>query len=1454
MLFFRLFLVSFIVSISIAQITILPARDTPPPDLSISNTTYSTPLNATNQSPDDDCAIVHSIQRTEDGLNYKILIDLNLNGRGCKKVIPWTVGPNENGMTVLGRDALTTCNTNSPYRSCRPVNSGPAGGLSLSFDPPIYSFPLTVPQNNPVVPFGYAGYYAYETESKGACANYGYTNLKTQIITTINGISHAGIAIAFPTQDQCDRLPTQDSFISSFSGKEAAERVFAFNAFMNPSNASFNLTGLFSMNQLPYGYVNVSHLLGIVDPFVCKANNTFHNVGNTKGNIHACPMTSSEWESVLPDVAIIGNTVDVSFGPNTTAYDQYLRDGQWIVPLVNTNTLPLNCFICSQMRDAKGSLTTSGGNYASGHMPMNLAFGPGCTALRAYQSHINAVVSVGGYVGISKDVDPFSGVWSISAGFPVRNMNQLGNTATDSEFNAQGSSTDSHMSARFTTTGGTNGGALNVDMDALRYVLCNGLQGAVMASGYNSTTGTFMGPLVSTLRTHNDNTPIWPNPFRWTSPLTGNSNCLGCTYPTIRSQKGWTIFDSKIWEASQGKECGKYQSDHSLWARILSMVNSVEADLTNVHFFSKWNDTSNRPDLYLSNALGLNLNVVSEFFPLLTNAFIPGIGAAAWSSLLGNLDKHACRPAPYPYFFDVNAGQQAIPLCTLLQRQLYYQTYALNETYRSTIGISTSTPDLNSASQTGIFNLLAPNIWFGVFHKSIFDGNSEWLMFMDDTFDRTGNSMFESDGIAQNVTGRIEMLIPTALVDIPYTKRANAIQNVVYYTQDSACLLFNQFNTPTLANYAYLSTKLFFGVPHGFVNYVVAVFTPVFSSQSTQTKFTYQTGSMVVAIKYPTGNLVNITNYIPIIEGNQLFVKLPYMTVSLVYEYHITVPILIGSITNNGMPIVDITSYFENTVSSSIIQNITLQNTNTLDSVGCDFNAISTPLPMRLYPYSCVLAGENPSIQTCYSTFSYIRSGSDSLSDRCSLSDACVDSDTFFIDSCGFALNSGQQSFKSSVHLGYDGSSLNYNLNGAVIRMNIVSEYNLDNCGIGSLFYPTTFGVQVCGRVSNAETAISQTIPCDGAYLPFEKLYSITNNTGVYQSRITWEGSYSTLITMSFLGPIVTFDIVQSEIWFVANDNSDICSLKGSNNVFCEYDPINTVFDLSFVVNLPFNCSEYDQNLFYNEDIQITSRTVSNLKLADDQSIMNYPITNYEPKTFICSNDDVSFDPTTATAITTTHTLSTAPSDQIDNTPFNFQQAYDDTIKGTKPICVMDFSNIVAPPGLLPINSFCFPLVNDQNDYGIFPNCTIIEDGVTVPVQKLKNTQIYRNVYGVYSNFSKLLIWQCQIMPSKANVSQLLNCTVNGDTGKRNGSGCFYYEDKLAWCQKCWNLSCGLNTFCQWSFLFLIIISLALLGFIGILIFVCVIKDKDNGKNAGTGDALMDWIASLEKLNYGIGE
>jgi hypothetical protein len=1452
--FFFLFIFTFYIHLIATQITVLPARNAPPPDLSISNTTYGTPLNATNNPSDDDCAIIHSIQRTEDGLNYKIVIDLNLNGRGCKKVIPWTVGPSEDGMTVYGRDALTSCNTNSPFKSCRQVNSGPAGGISLSFDPPIYGFPLTVPQNSPVVPFGYAGYFSYELNSQGACANYGYANRKTQMITTVNGISHAGIAFAFPNQNQCSHLPTQNAFVSMYSGKQAAERVFAFTNYLAlPSNDAFNMSGNAMMSQLPYGYANTTRLLGIIEPFLCNPNSSNHYVGNTRDNVHSCPMTANEWESILPDV-VSSSTADVFFGPNTTSYGEYQRDGQWIVPLVNTNTLPVNCYICSHMRDAKGSLAAAGANYASSHMPINLAYGPGCTALRAYQSHINAIVSVGGYVGISKTSDPFSGVWSTSAGFPVRNMKQLGNTVKISDVLGQGYSSDAQMEAMFTTTGGTNGKALKVDMDALRYVLCNSLTGSVTASGYNSTSGLYLGPLVSTLRTHNDNTPIWPNPFRWTSPVGNNSNCFGCTYPTIQSQKGWTVFDSRIWEASQGKECGKYQSDHSLWARFLSMVNFTEIEATNLRFFSKWNDTSNRPDYYLENAQGLNLNIDTEYYPKIANEFIPGLGPGAWASLIGNLDKHSCRPAPQPNFYANNAGQQAIPLCTLLRRQLYYQTYALNDTLRERLGIPTSTPDLNSASRTGIYNLLAPNIWFGIFQKSIFDGNSQWMMFMDDTFDRTGNSIFEADGVAKNVTGRIEMLIPTSSVDVPYAKRSNGIQNFNYRVDMPSCIVFNQFANPSLANYAYVSAIIVFGAPSGFVNDVVSTFTPIFSGQNSQTRFNYVTENMIVELKYPSGSVVNITNYNTEVIGNAIQVTLPYMTVSIVYEYRITIPVVIGSITNNQLPIIHVESFYQNIASGNVIQNVTLQNTNTNDNFGCDFNAVETPLSITLHDYTCSMAGEEPAIETCYSTFDYEESGSQTLFDDCDSSDGCPRSNTFLIDSCGFGLGLNDQSFQSGVHFYYDGSSINYNLNGIVSRLTIASEYTISNCGIDSLFFPLTFGVQVCGSVSNAVTGYTQSIACDGAYLPFDRVYDIFNDTGyVYKSAITWQTGYNTVFVITFIGPIAIVEVIQDENWFVSDMNQDICTQKGTTNVFCNYDPLNTIFNVNLNLHLPFNCSDYVQNLFYSQDMEITSKMVASVKLTSTQSTFNYIISNYAPNTYICTRNDTIFDPTTTTASTITHTISTVPSDQTISVPFDFQHAFDESIKSIVPPCVVDFSNVAAPPGLLPLGSYCYPFVNSESYY-ITPNCTIIDNGNAVPETRLKNSQVYRNMYGVYNNFTELLVWKCQLFPSKPNVTELLNCTVYGDTGKRVGNGCYYFEDILAQCSKWWNLSCGINNYYQFTFLFLIMIAIpALILFIIVIVSNFAENVALKHKTEEVEASFQVMCSLLEKMLYNIG-
>ena len=1461
MIFNRKEIISFIliyltISLVQSQINILPSRDTPPPDLSIENSTYSTPLNFPYPTDYNDCAEIYSIEKTADGNFYKILIDVQLNGKGCKKVFPWSIAPEQPGQVVFGKDALMTCNTNDITSSCIPINSGFAGGISLSLDPPIYSFPMNVPVNSPQIPFGYAGYFAYDYQQKGSCSDYYYVNKNPQMSTTVNKISHKGIYLNFPSSSKCSKLPSQNSFLSSFSAKQIAQRLFNYNYYqVLPQDFYLNLSSVENKTLdylMPiYGYNNASLILGIVDPFICNANNSLLT-GALPSEIFSCPMTVQEWEAILPDVALLNQTIDLLVGPNITSYNNFARDGQWIPPKVNLNTVPVGFGRCSYPRDSQAGLQSYGVNYASTHHPINLVHGPTCTALRVLNSHVTAKVSFGGFVGISATSDPFSGLWTLSAGFPVRNLNQVGNTERVAEYTAPGTSA-SMMSSKFDTTSGTNGDSLLIDMDSLRYVLCNGLSGSVTSAGYNLSSGLYLGPLVSTKRKFTDETPIWANPFRYTSSVVNNSDCTGCTFPTIRSQKGWTIFDALIWTNSLGSECGKYQTDHSLWSRILAAVNHTQfQNLIDNNLFAVWNSTSSRVDFFLQNANALNLNLVNDNLPKLLNNFIPGVGVADWVKLIGDIDRHACRPSPYPYQTNVNNGQQAIPLCSLLQRQLYYQSFALNNTLTQEYGLPTTIPDLQSADKTGIFNLAAPNIWFGIQQRDELEGNSQWYVYLEDTYDRTGNSKFENDGIAQNVTGLLEIMVPVSTVQIPFVKkRYNNIQHLQYSIPQASCYVVEPYTNPSLAASATIQLDLQFGSPHSFINYVILDLTPVFAGENNNVKFNYDTTGITVNIIYENGNIIPNTNFITNVINNTISISLPYQTVYNLYVYRIYIPIIVGSISTSVLPIIQIESSYQMTDQNLNTQIIYLQNTATINNFGCNYHDEYYPKSIALYEYNC------NDDQLCFSNFNYINSNDVILEESCASSSICppssISTTQFYLNTCGFGVPNISQSFDSSIHFYYDGSSIDFNLIGHLVKLNLNNIFEIQNCGFGSYFDSQNFFVSVCGYVGNSITGATKTIPCDNSVLLFSNNY---NQNIEFETSITWFQNYNTLIKIIIVENVFDLIIEQNENWFVDNSNIDICEKFGPMNVFCNYASKNTIFSLNFILHFPFVCNDYDLNSRVNQNIIINSQLITSINMVNEISLLKYQIIDRNPILFICSNNNVSNIDTYQTPV---YNLNYLVNQQIYD-PINTDQTNEQIqisdlinsdIQGLLPPCAVDFANIYARPGLLPLNSYCYPYLNES--YTILPNCSIVLNGDIIPEIPLNNMPIYRNVYNVYSNFSDFITWFCQIIPGPIqNRTTIYNCTVDAMTGKRFGEHCYYYEDIAAECQKFYNLSCGINNFAQFAFLFFlffvpVLLVLSIVLFINYLLSIEKIERiGEEGKESK--NQMLKYLDNLDEL------
>ena len=1413
-----------------AQVQIIPARGSQIPDLSVLDDTYGTPLSYPfDETTHDDCAEVHSIEKTKDGLFYSIKIDLNLNGRGCKKVIPWTTAPSSNGMKIFGTKALETCFTNDDTNNCVLINSGPSNGISISFDPPVYSFPLSVPQIPQTVPFGNAGYYSYEVESKGACANYGYKDTNNQIVSKLKSNSHLTIALSFPTADTCDRLPSQSSFLSTLSASQVAQNILGIQNYPISTNSTVqnqlatlllqqtnNMIGSsFPTEVMPYSYINASAFLRIIDPFLCK-NSSSHNIGTTRGELHACPMTISEWNAILPDVVLLNETVDVLFGPNTTSFGTFQRDGPWIPPTQYSNALPLQFHRCNP-RDRQGARPASNSNYASKHMPINLNFGPTCTALQADNSHITAQVSVGGFLGISNTADPFAGNWLMSVGFPVRNMNQIGNTVKLSNISAPGiTSNPGMMDGRFTTTGGTNGNSLNVDMNALRYIICNGLTGSVTASGFNSSSGQFLGPLVSTLRNSTDQSPVWPNPFRYTSDVNFNTNCAGCTYPTIRSQKGWTVLDSHIWSSGQGIECGKYQSDHALWARVLAMINKEIVTIngtSSLPFFAKWNQTSGQVDLFLQNALKLNVNNVSLDLPELFGKFIPGVGQNSWVKWLGDLGAFSCRPPPNPYSYNVNHGQQAIPLCMMLQRQLYYQSYMLNDTLKNILKKSITIPDLESAARTGIFNLLAPNIWFGIFQKSIFNGNSEWLMYIDDTFDRTKNSILESDGIAENVTATIEILVPVSSVAQPFFKRSS-LTTFTYTISNAFCQVFNVFAKPELSSMSFIGALVTFNSPYNNVPFLFVRFSTIFSGEANTVTFNYALSQITVTVLSGSSVVpVPILTFTAIVDGNDIIIQFPYDTVRIQNQYQINIPIVIGSLATNILPIIEISSYFQTNLFSPQVFYVNLSNSNTLDHIGCNYQATESTTLITPTRYSC---GD----RDCFSTFKYVFSPANELTTTCSDPNLCqAYSDRFDLQSCGFGIDKTMQRMEHTIHLSFDGTSVNYNLLSEILAVRLSTSYNILNCDKNTNFLSDTFFVKFCGFVANSITGQKRTIPCNNYILPLF-FNNVLNQLSAF---IDWGSDYLTRFNIYFTGSSLNFDVIFDPIWFIPNTNNFACENSSFTDVFCHFQPQNLIFSLNMEISVPFTCGSFDQNAVILDSIQIKSQLNAFLTLVDEVQIYKTQIGNFDPVLFTCNQNDALLDdffsvPTTVPTTTSTITWSNSITLPSIPTIIDFVEEFDQKIQGILPPCAIDFSNVIINPDIVPMNSLCVPYVA-SGTYQIFSNCSLSIYGMHIPTVRTRSIPYYQNIYYVQSNFSRYFTYQCLIMPTFANFFKPIPCTVNGTTGARNGTDCYLYENLLQHCLQWWNLSCGVVTFPQAIFFLFIVITPIL---IGVMIMLCV--------------------------------
>lgn len=868
-----------------------------PDDMAASDTFYG---NGAIADDDSDCAHVHSITRDEAAGVFRINITLKADGRGCNKTIPWTLAPRQDGQTVHGSDALTFCNTSSG--GCTRISAGPLKGLSVVIPPPVYRAPLTSPQNSlsdKPVPFGYSGYHVYETESKGTCTKYGFEGVNSGIAAVYRKSGPLGVALAVPRENECGgTVPQQGAFVSRFSPKRVAQRLAAYLYFPRRNNNMTtyvpdviemqlnNTAYLDARVSLPFGYLDVASLMGVLEPFTCGANvsesNSTFKLGSVSNEAHSCPMTPTEWEAVLQDVAIEGVNVDEIIGPNSTAYSTFQRDGGWIVPTDTLGTVPPICYRCSSVRSEGLSGDLAVTNYASRHMPMAMSFGPQCAGLSVENSRERTRVALGGYVGISSTDDRHDGAWRTSAGFPVRYARAFGDTLRHNRVTAPGTST-STLNATLRWHDGTNGQALRFDMSALRYVLCNGGGASLMRAGTNTTSGAHIGPLVSEMRAANatDLGPAWPNPFRWVS-LPGLPDCAGCTYPTLASQKGWTVMNAQMWHFGQHNSVGGFHSDHSLWSRVLALVNGTEGlfEDGDYNLFAKWNVTAQMPNAYAEAARALNQSeVLPGVLDELSALGIPGIGQFSWVTSMCDYLKHNGKPTPGGTEARDTQGTTATPFCWLLRRQLYAQSEARVSRSAESASATANLPDLGSATRTGIFNVLAPNIWFGTWQREVQNGDSQWQVFMDDTWDRVGRSIFGDDGMASAAQGSMHIDVPISSVE---TLNGPTVFNATLDGSDCGNV---QFFSPFSQKFG---AQLAFSSASSSVVSLRLTFTP-YNCEGTVTYNT--TGATLSTSPYHVNfESVFLGNPDPRTGQSPIIMDVPYDTVDLTVTYDITFP------------------------------------------------------------------------------------------------------------------------------------------------------------------------------------------------------------------------------------------------------------------------------------------------------------------------------------------------------------------------------------------------------------------------------------------------------------------------------------------------------------------------------------------------------------------------------------
>lgn len=779
------------------EVQLLPSIRDYPIDLSKSEYIIANTSAKVENAP---CAKVHSIKKTLD-FKYEIEIDISLDGNGCNMEIPWHTAPKQFNEIIYGENALQTCDLEKG--GCDFITK--FNHLKIEFDTPIYRFPIQHEhsrKHSKNTPFGYAGYYTYDTRDGGICSKYGFdvkSQNPTESHTFIDDVKTKGIALFATDDSQCfgDR-PTSGAFKSYFDPRSVSARVAGVQRNLNFLNENyldfsfgdfeFNATDFaFGAMDPMFNYLNATSLFGIERPFLCgeekfiNSSRSVYQTGIEMHSAHSCPMGVSEWDAILPDVLIEGVTVDnITVGRrfgNEYTFEEHV--GKWNIP-DRPSDLPLGFFRCSSNSYSSKS---NFHNVAKKHYPITTSFGPNCAALEPISSAQGKIqTAIGGHVkGVTHD-----GKISDSAAFPVRIIDgfdtQPIRSAIHDVFGVKLDPVEV-FNATIEVYSGISKSDFNFNPDFQRYIFCNGGESMYMAQGVNSTSGFTYGSLIELIdnaTTTSKDGPIYANFYQTHSPAS-LKECYGCTFPTFSHQKGWTVISTPLWQSFAQKTCGNYHVDQSLHTRIMDLVNVTEAFFSNNQtyvdteadrIFALMNDDTNALNKFLDAAKGHNFGQVldeSETNILLSKVLsrigIDGIGTSDWIRKFVDANHHGCRPTP-----DNSNGQSggATPLCSLFKNQLYHQQKArLNATLSSTPtrflnGVfSSSMQDLQSAYSTGGYNLNAPNFYFG--QGTHPDGYQGWYAFFTDSWDRNFtksrgiSSIYGSDGMAKPVKLRLKL-------------------------------------------------------------------------------------------------------------------------------------------------------------------------------------------------------------------------------------------------------------------------------------------------------------------------------------------------------------------------------------------------------------------------------------------------------------------------------------------------------------------------------------------------------------------------------------------------------------------------------------------------------------------------------------------------------------------------